>query len=157
MIEQIYNYFTIDMLYYWVNIGVLPFWLILIFFPRSHLCRYLVTSIFPFLILTGAYIFVLYKSYLNSFDFVSNFSLYMGIDDISDLFSEKNFLIMFWIHFISINLFTGGWIVKDSEKSMINKFLIFIPLIITYLIGPLGLLVYWLIRIFYAKNISLYD
>ncbi len=157
MIEQIYNYFTIDMLYYWVNIGVLPFWLTLIFFPRSHLCRYLVTSIFPFLILTGAYIFVLYKSYLNSFDFVSNFNLYMGIDDISDLFSEKNFLIMFWIHFISINLFTGGWIVKDSEKFMINKFLIFIPLLITYLIGPLGLFVYWLIRIFYAKNISLYD
>ena len=157
MIEQIYNYFTIDMLYYWVNIGVLPFWLILIFFPRSHLCRYLVTSIFPFLILTGAYIFVLYKSYLNSFNFASNFNLYMGIDDISDLFSEKNFLIMFWIHFISINLFTGGWIVKDSEKFMINKFLIFIPLIITYLIGPLGLFVYWLIRIFYAKNISLYD
>ena len=157
MIEQIYNYFTIDMLYYWVNIGVLPFWLILIFFPRSRLSRYVVTSIFPIFILTGAYIFVLYKSYLNSFDFVSNFNLYMGIDDISDLFSEKNFLIMFWIHFISINLFTGGWIVKDSEKFMINKFLIFIPLIITYLIGPLGLFVYWLIRIFYAKNISLYD
>jgi len=32
MIEQIYNYFTIEMLYYWVNLGVLPFWLILIFF-----------------------------------------------------------------------------------------------------------------------------
>ena len=157
MIEQIYNYFTIDMLYYWVNIGVLPFWLILIFFPRSHLCRYLVTSIFPFFILTGAYMFVLYKSYLNSFDFVGNFNLYMSIDNLSDLFSEKSFLIMFWIHFVSINLFTGGWIVKDSEKFMINKFLIFIPLIITYLIGPLGLFVYWLIRIFYAKNISLYD
>ena len=157
MIEQIYNYFTIDMLYYWVNIGVLPFWLILIFFPRSHLCRYLVTSIFPFFILTGAYMFVLYKSYLNSFDFADNFNLYMSIDNLSDLFSEKSFLIMFWIHFVSINLFTGGWIVKDSEKFMINKFLIFIPLIITYLIGPLGLFVYWLIRIFYAKNISLYD
>ena len=101
--------------------------------------------------------FVLYKSYLNSFDFVGNFNLYMGIDNLSDLFSEKSFLIMFWIHFVSINLFTGGWIVKDSEKFMINKFLIFIPLIITYLIGPLGLFVYWLIRIFYAKNISLYD
>ncbi|MDC3231818.1 ABA4-like family protein [Candidatus Pelagibacter sp.] len=145
------------MLYYWVNIGVLPFWLILIFFPRSHLCRYLVTSIFPFFILAGAYIFVLYKSYLNSFDFVGNFNLYMGINNLSGLFSEKSFLIMFWIHFISINLFTGGWIVKDSEKFMINKFLIFIPLITTYLIGPLGLFVYWLIRIFYAKNIRLYD
>ena len=157
MIEQIYNYFSIDMLYYWVNLGVLPFWLILIFFPTSNLCRYFVTSIFPIFILSGAYIFLLYKSYLNSYNFNSNFSLYMGIDDTTDLFSNKNFLMMFWIHFISINLFTGGWIVKDSQKFVINKFLISIPLIITYLIGPLGLLTYWLIRIFYAKNISLYD
>ena len=157
MIEQIYNYFTLDILYYWVNLGVLPFWLILIFFPTSSLCRYFVTSIFPIFILSGAYIFLLYKSYLNSYDFESNFSLYMGIDDTTDLFSNKNFLMMFWIHFISINLFTGGWIVKDSQKFVINRFLISIPLIITYLIGPLGLLTYWLIRIFYAKNISLYD
>ena len=157
MIEQIYNYFTIDMLYYWVNLGVIPFWLILIFFPTSNLCRYFVTSIFPIFILSGAYIFLLYKSYLNSYDFVSNFNLYMSINETTDLFSNKNFLMMFWIHFISINLFTGGWIVKDSQKFVINKFLISIPLIITYLIGPLGLLTYWLIRIFYAKNISLYD
>ena len=157
MIEQIYNYFTIEILYYWVNIGVLPFWLILVFFPRSHISRYFVTSIFPFLLLSGAYVFMLYKSYLNSFDFVGNFNLYMSISDLSELFSNKSFLMMFWIHFISINLFTGGWIVKDSQKYVINKFLLFIPLLITYLIGPVGLFVYWLIRIFYAKNISLYD
>ncbi len=157
MIEQIYNYFTIDMLYYWVNLGVLPFWLILIFFPQSHLCRYLVTSIFPIFVLAGAYIFVLYKTYLNSYDFNSNFSLYFGINNLSDLFSDKSFLMMFWIHFISINLFTGGWIVKDSQKYSINKFILILPLIITYLIGPLGLFIYWLIRIFYARNINLYD
>ncbi len=157
MIEEIYNYFTIDMLYYWVNLGVLPLWLILIFFPRSNLSKYFVTSILPIVVLGGTYIFVLYKSYLNSFDFAGNFNLYMGIDEISDLFSDKTFLILFWIHFISINLFTGGWIVKDSQKFMINKFLLSIPLVITYFIGPLGLFIYWLIRIFYAKNISLYD
>jgi len=157
MIEQIYNYFTIEILYYWVNIGVLPFWLILVFFPRSHISRYFVTSIFPFLLLSGAYVFMLYKSYLNSFDFVGNFNLYMSISDLSELFSNKSFLMMFWIHFISINLFTGGWIVKDSQKFLINKFLLSVPLFITYLIGPLGLFVYWLIRIFYSKNISFYD
>ena len=157
MIEQIYNYFTVEMLYYWVNLGILPFWLILIFFPQSHLCRYLVTSIFPIFLLSGSYIFLLSKTYLYSFDFVSNFNLYFGIDNLSDLFSDKSFLMMFWIHFISINLFTGGWIVKDSQKFSINKFLLLLPLVITYLIGPLGLFIYWLIRIFYAKNINLYD
>ncbi len=157
MIEQIYNYFTIEMLYYWINFGVLPFWIILIFFPQSQLCRYFVTSIFPIFILSGAYIFMLYKSYLNSYDFNSNFDLYFGIENISELFSDKTFMIMFWIHFISINIFAGGWIVKDSQKFSINKIILIIPLIVTYLIGPLGLFVYWLIRIFYAKNINLYD
>ena len=113
--------------------------------------------IFPIFILSGAYIFILYKAYLNSFNFEGNFSLYLGISDLTDLFNDNYFLMMFWIHFISINLFTGGWIVKDSQKFMISKFLLSIPLIVLYLIGPLGLLIYWLIRIFYAKNISLYD
>ena len=157
MIEEIYNYFTIEMLFYWVNLGVLPFWLILIFFPYSNLSRYFVTSILPILLLSGAYIFILYKSYLNSYNFINNFSLYLSIDHLSNLFTDKSYLIMFWVHFISINLFTGGWIVKDSQKISINKILLAIPLIITYLIGPIGLLFYWLIRIFYAKNLSLYD
>ena len=157
MIEQIYNYFNIEILYYWVNFGVLPFWLILIFFPQSNICKYLVTSIFPIFILSGAYVFILYKSYLNSFDFISNFDLYIGIESLSDLFTNKSFLIMFWIHFVSINLFTGGWIVRDSQRLGINKILLILPLVITYLIGPLGLFIYWLIRIFHAKSINLYD
>ena len=90
-------------------------------------------------------------------DFDGNFDLYLGIDNISDLFSDKTFLMMFWIHFISINLFTGGWIVRDSQKLAINKIVIIFPLLITYLIGPIGIFIYWLIRIFYAKSINLYD
>ena len=63
MIEQIYAYFTIEILYFWVNLGVLPFWLVLIFFPQSNFTKYFVTSIFPVTLLGGAYIFVLYKAY----------------------------------------------------------------------------------------------
>ena len=157
MIEQIYNYFTIDMLYYWVNLGVLPFWLILIFFPQSHISKIFVTSVFPIFVLSGTYVFILYKSYLNSYDFDANFNLYLGLDDVSDLFSNKSFLITFWVHFIAINLFTGGWVVKDSQKFQINKILLFFPLLTIYLIGPIGLFLYWLIRIFHAKSINLYD
>ena len=157
MIEQIYTYFTIEMLYFWVNLGVLPFWLILIFFPNSKFCKIFVTSIFPTFILSGAYIFMLYKSYISSYDFISNFNLYLGINEVKSLFGDQVFLMMFWIHFISINLFTGGWIVKDSQRLAINRFIITFPLVITYLIGPIGLFIYWLIRIIYAKSITLYD
>ena len=157
MIEQIYSYFTIEMLYFWVNIGVIPFWLLIIFFPQSQICKYLVTSIFPVFLLGIAYGFTLYKSYLNSFDFLGNFNLYLGIDYLSNLFDNNLYLLLFWIHFVSINLFVGGWILKDSQKLFINKFLIAFLLIITYLVGPIGLFIYWVIRIFYAKKMSLID
>ena len=120
MIEQIYTFFTIETLYIWVNLGVLPFWLILVFFPTSNLSKYFVTSIFPIILLSGSYVFALYKSYLGSYDFLSNFELYLSISNLSNLFTSDLFLMMFWIHFVSINLFVGGWIVKDSQKFLIN-------------------------------------
>ena len=157
MIEQIFAYFTIEILYFWVNLGVLPFWLTLIFFPQSNFTKYFVTSIFPIILLGGSYIFVLYKAYLNAYDFDSNFELYLSISNLSNLFTSNTFLMLFWIHFVSINLFVGGWIVRDSQRLLIGKILVAVPLIITYLIGPLGIFIYWLIRIFYAKSINLYE
>ena len=157
MIEQIYSYFTIETLYMWINLGVLPFWFILIIFPESNLSKYFVTTIFPFLILSGAYIFILYKSYEVGYDFNGNFSLYLGLRELSRLFEDNLFIMIFWCHFIAINLFVGGWIVKDSQKFSVNKVLLAIPLIVTYLIGPIGLFLYWVIRIFYAKRINLYE
>tara|TARA_Y100001958_G_scaffold110872_1_gene78318 strand:- start:247 stop:675 length:429 start_codon:yes stop_codon:yes gene_type:complete len=141
----------------WINLGILPFWFILIIFPQSHLSRIFVTSIFPFLILSGVYIFILYKSYLTGYDFDGNFTLYLGLNELSRLFEDHLYIMIFWTHFIAINLFIGGWIVKDSQKFNINKVLLALPLIMTYLIGPIGLFFYWIIRIFYAKRISLYE
>ena len=157
MIEQIFAYFTIEILYFWVNLGVLPFWLTLIFFPQSNFTKYFVTSIFPIILLGGSYIFVLYKAYLSAYDFYSNFELYLSISNLSNLFTSKTFLILFWIHFVSINLFIGGWILKDAQKLLVNKILLAFPLVITYLIGPIGIFIYWVIRIFYAKRLNLYD
>ena len=157
MFEQIYTYFTIETLYMWINLGVLPFWFILIVFPQTHLSRIFVTSIFPFFILSGVYIFILYKSYLIGYDFDGNFSLYLGLSELSRLFEDHLYIMIFWIHFIAINLFIGGWIAKDAQKFSINKVLMAVPLIVTYLIGPIGLFLYWIIRIFYAKRISLYE
>ena len=156
MIEQIYAYFSIATIYQCVNLGVCPMWCLIIFFPQSQLCRYLATSIIPVFLLGAVYCFVLYKSYLNSYDFIRNFNLYLGINYTSNLFDDNSYLLLFWIHFVSINLFTGGWVLKDSQKFLMNKFILAFPLIIIYLIGPIGLFLYWLIRIFYAKKFDLY-
>ena len=157
MFEQLSNFFTIEMIYLWLNIGVIPLWFILLFFPQSKFCGYLITSIFPYLIFSLIYIYLFYYFLISDYDFLNNFNLYTGLSNLEDLFSEKSFLILFWTHFLAINLFCGSWIVRDSQKLMIPKSLVFIPLIVTYFIGPLGIFLYWIIRIFYARRISLYD
>ena len=157
MIDQIYTYFTIEMIFLWLNLGVLPFWLILVFFPQSQICRVFIASVFPTFIISLVYSYLLYVLYNEGYDFFKNFELYSGLSSILNLFADKSFLILFWSHFLAINLFCGGWIVKDSQKFGINKILIAFPLLITYFIGPIGLTLYWFIRIFYAKRISLYD
>ena len=157
MIEQIYIYFTIETVYLWLNLGVLPFWLLLIIFPQSQITRVFITSIFPIFILSLVYSYLLYNAHLNTYDFLQNFKLYLGLNEISNLFENQTFLVIFWLHFLAMNLFCGGWIVNDSKMFRMNKFLVALPLIITYLIGPIGITFYWIIRLFYAKRISLYD
>ena len=157
MIEQIYTYFTIEMIYLWVNLGVLPFWLILFFFPQSKICKIFTTSIFPIFIFSLIYLYIIYLIFRYDYDFLNNFRLYLGMKELSNLFSDNSFLILFWIHFLAINLFCGAWIVNDYQKYNISKILMFFPILITYFIGPLGIFVYWVIRIFYAKKIILFD
>ena len=145
------------MIYLWLNFGVLPFWFILIFFPKSRICKIFTTSIFPIIIFSLIYSYLIYTIFTDDYDFLKNFSLYMSFANLLNLFENSYFLILFWIHFLALNLFCGGWMVNDYQKFNMPKALIFFPLLITYFVGPLGIFFYWIFKIFYAKNICLYD
>ena len=157
MIEQIAIFFSIEMIYLWVNIGVIPFWFILMFFPQSKVSGLFTTSIFPIIILGSVYGYLTYYFFNSGYDFFDNFNLYLGLYNLAELFENEAFLMIFWLHFLTVNLFCGAWIVKDSNRFYISKFLVIISLIITYFVGPIGIFVYWLIRIFYAKSINLFN
>ena len=145
------------MIYLWLNIGIIPFWIILLFFPQSKICGLFVTSIFPILILGSVYFYLLYYFLASGYDFSENFSLYMGLYYLRDLFENELFLMIFWIHFLAMNLFCGSWILRDSQKLYMSKFLVFFPIVITYFVGPIGVFIYWILRIFFAKRIVLFD
>tara|TARA_B100002052_G_C15710843_1_gene519507 strand:+ start:52 stop:525 length:474 start_codon:yes stop_codon:yes gene_type:complete len=157
MIEQISSFFDVDTIYLWINIGVIPLWFILLFFPNSKICSVFVVSIFPIFILSTIYLYLIYYFFISDYDFINNFNLYLGLDNLKELFNESGFLIIFWSHFLAINLFCGSWLVSDSRKLLIPKTLVFMPLVLTYFIGPLGIFIYWIIRLFFAKRMSLYD
>jgi len=85
------------------------------------------------------------------------FRLYLSLDNLYILFATESFLLVFWLHFIALNLFLGSWISRDGIKYNIPRSLVFLPLILVYLTGPLGLVFYWIIRVFYAKKLGFHD
>ena len=121
MLAQIYSYFTLGMIYIWLNYGVIPIWIVLIFFPNSKLNQIFISSIFLPLIFSIIYIYFIYQLiYLNE-NIITSFSLYLSIIELTDLFSDERFLLLFWIHFLAINLFLGSWVSRDAIKYNISK------------------------------------
>ena len=157
MLVQFQEYLTFENIYIWSNFSVLPFWIMLIIIPNSKVTQFFVNSIIAPLILSTAYLYAIYQTILLQEPILSIFKLYLSLDDLYTIFSSESFLLFFWLHFISVNLFLGLWVSRDSVKYTINRSLTSICLVIIYFVGPLGLVFYWIARIFYAKRLSFHD
>ena len=157
MLISLQNYFGPETVYLWLIFGVLPFWFTLIFFPNSRIGLTFVSSIFLPIIFSLIYSYMIYQLIINGENILESFDLYLGIENLYSLFSNDIFLLIFWLHFLAINLFLGSWVSRDALRYSIPRFLSGISLISIYFTGPFGLVLYWFIRIFYSKKISLYD
>ena len=156
MINNLLDILNYENIYLIANWGVIPFWLLLIILPNHGLTNFFVQSIIAPLLLASAYGFVAYNIFLEG-NILDSFELYMGLDGLYSMFSSESFLLVFWIHFLSISLFLGAWISRDSQRYMVPRFFVIISLVLTYFTGPAGLLIYWFIRIFFAKKINFND
>ena len=156
MINNLISFLNFENIYLIANWGVIPFWLLLIFFPHQQITNFLVQSVIVPLLLAAAYIYLSYGLFTdgNMFD---GFELYSGLDGLYSIFANETLLLIFWLHFLSISLFVGAWIVRDGKKYLIPKIIIIPSLILTYFTGPIGLVIYWFFRIFFAKKISFND
>ena len=157
MLIQFEEYLTFDNIYLWITFGVLPFWLMLIIIPGSKLTQILVNSVILPILISTAYVYLIYKTILLDEPILDIFRLYISLDSLYTIFSTETFLLVFWLHFTAINIFVGSWISKDSLKYNIPKKIVFLPLILIYFSGPVGLVIYWLLRIFYAKKLVFHD
>jgi len=157
MIEQLQDYLTFKNIYLYTNFLVIPFWLMIILIPTSRITKILVNSIILPLIFSTTYIFIIYKMIILDESLMQTFQLYLDLDNLYILFSTEGFLLVFWLHFISINLFLGSWMSSDGVKYSMPRSLVGVSLIFVYFMGPVGLVLHWFLRIFYAKKINLYD
>ena len=157
MLIHFQEYLTLINIYLWTNIGILPFWLMILFFPNSRIVQIFTNSIIVPLFLSAAYVYVIYHAVVSDEFMFDVFSLYFSLDNLYAIFSTESFLLAFWLHFVFLNLFLGTWTSRDAVKYNISRKLVFVPLIFIFFVGPIGLVLYWSIRIFYAKKLGFHD
>ena len=157
MLINLQNYLTIQNVYLWLNLGVMPMWLGIIFFPRSKIVKIFITSVFMPIVFSITYAYIAYTFIIQSGNISEISNFYFDIENLYSLFANETFLLVFWIHFVSLNLFLGSWTASDSIKYNISKIFTAVCLILIYFFGPIGLVIYWFVRIFYSKKLNLYD
>ena len=156
MINTLQDLLTLENIYLFANWGVVPFWLLLILVPNHAITRFFCHSIIPFLLLGTAYVFISYQIILDE-NIFEGFKLYLGLDGLDQVYSNESLRLVFWLHFLAISLFVGAWITRDCLKYMIPKIFSIPCVAITYFAGPVGIIIYWFVRIFYAKKINFND
>ena len=157
MLIQFEDYLTFENIYLWTNIGLLPFWLMLIIIPNSKVTQIFVNSVILPLVLSATYVYAIYQMVLLDEPIFDVFKLYLNLENLYTIFATESFLLIFWLHFAALNLFLGSWISRDGVKYNIPRGLVFVPLILVYFTGPLGIVLYWIIRVFYAKRLTFHD
>lgn len=68
------------------------------------------------------------------------------VDGLQNLFVSDGGLVLGWTHYLAFDLFVGQWIAKDADNKGFNRFVQAPILLMTFLAGPVGLLIWLLVR-----------
>ena len=128
-----------ELLFKIANISIMPAWALLIFAPQSKLTYALVYShAYPFFL-------GLFYAYL----LMSGFGAEGGMGSLAEVriaFDSDTILLAGWVHYLVFDLFIGSWEVQDAHKNGIRHLTITPALVFTLLFGPIGLLIYLIMR-----------
>lgn len=67
--------------------------------------------------------------------------------EVHALFSNDWLLLAGWVHYLAFDLFVGSWQVRDARQRGVPYLLVVPCLIVTFLFGPIGFLLYCLVRL----------
>jgi hypothetical protein len=132
---------TAEQLFSLTNSLALLGWLLLVFAGRARWAASLVLGVVLPLLLAVVYTGLLVGHWGES---GGNFQTLAGV---STLFENHWLLLAGWVHYLAFDLFIGAWEVRDSKALGISHWIVLPCLALTFLFGPVGLLLYFLIRI----------
>jgi hypothetical protein len=123
-------------------------WLLLIVLPKHPLAKIVAGVVMP-LVLSAMYLALIY------FHFSGAPGGFGSLADVALLFSKQELLLAGWVHYLAFDLFIGAWEIRDSQEHEIPHLVMIPCLVMTFMLGPIGLLFYFAIRTAKTRSLSL--
>jgi hypothetical protein len=115
-------------------------WVILVFLPRRWSWLNLIPSLFIPIILSVLYSVLIARYFFSAqggFDSLAN---------VQQLFTFPAAALAGWVHFLAFDLFVGGVIAKQADKIGLSRLIQAPILLLTFMFGPFGFLLFMLIK-----------
>jgi len=128
------------------NLCVVPAWLMLAILPRWRWTRIVAAYAVP-AALGVVYLLIM----LQEFDLDGGG--FGSLAEVSRLFENPWMLLAGWIHYLAFDLFIGAWEVRDATRLHIPHLYVIPCLLLTFLAGPVGLLLYFIVRLSIVRKL----
>lgn len=130
-----------------LNMLALVGWLLLIVLPRWRWTSLIVQSGAISLVFAAVYLVLIGLSLPGS---EGSFSTLAGV---RRLFENDYALLAGWAHYLAFDLFVGSWVLGNAQRYRIPHLLVIPCLFLTFMLGPVGLLTYYVLRAIMRKTI----
>jgi hypothetical protein len=123
------------------TVALIP-WVLMMVAPRWEITERVINSnIFP-LLLALVYGFYIIKT------FGKTKGSFFTLSGVEKLFQNREVLLAGWVHYLVFDMFVGAWEWRDAAQQGMSHWLLVPCLFLTLMFGPVGFLIYCLLRIF---------
>lgn len=129
-----------EILFGWASRLALPGWLLLVLLPRWKWTARLICGLLIPGMLGLLYLYIIAAHWWGS---DGGFG---SLAQVAELFRNPWMLLAGWVHYLAFDLFVGAWEVRDAQREKIHHLLVVPCLLLTFLFGPIGLLLYLALR-----------
>jgi hypothetical protein len=115
-------------------------WVLMMLFPRRPFITTILAGIVTPVVLAVVYV-VIILSWWWSAD--GGFS---SLGEVATLFDNPWLLLAGWVHYLAFDLLVGRWELRDAQTRGVPYYLVVPCLVLTFMFGPGGWLLYCVIR-----------
>jgi hypothetical protein len=135
-----------DLIFTITNVFAIAMWLILLFAPRGLL---VMTGLFygGVGLLAASYAVIMIPLMFGLIDSGAGGTMdFSSLAGVQQSLSSPGGATIGWIHYLAFDLFVGIWVARNADKYGFARWLQIPILLFVFLLGPLGLVLYLLLR-----------